>query len=532
MNLLIYFLCLTVTPPAAADDAVEIFKGSSSGPPPNLLFTSDDGSALLGRSINPLHAIAAGLSPRQGRCPYPVPCSATTCCPASTKCCGTGIKCCPTDSHCVSTSIEGCCPYSAQTCGGKFCAEPGATCCGNSICRPGYVCNTNGGTSCCRPDEVKCLGTCCPVGSQCSTQTGYCVRSRMTSLQRTATSLLASTAVSSILATKSPDSCVVGVTKRGRDYSAELQKRQNLQPNCEYDCHNGKRIPVLEIPNIAGQTDQLFISMCSGIMSTGGKRGGDGSNFDILKYAGDGKRAKRIRRRKAKCSGYCAEQKRTFNDPAKLECDEYPPDGVVNGVAAVHRLCIPAAQNSGEQGKRFGDFVNKCKPPPGSNFMVRMKGGCNLRKRDSLDTAAWRKRQAQPASTFEAAGSALRDLGNSSFIYIPFEDLQNGHYHVDTQFQGDILSISVIDSDGDTYFTSEGVSDGRSIDFDVSEVDDDDPMPAALIIDTTRQVNVSYRATVTPSNATSKSEADSVIQGSHIWFLTSFILPALLAWAT
>jgi hypothetical protein len=60
-------------------------------------------------------------------------------------------------------------------------------------------------------------------------------------------------------------------------------------------------------------------------MSTGGKRGGDGINFDILKYAGDGKQAKKIRRRMAKCSGYCAEQKRTFNDPAKLQCDEYPP---------------------------------------------------------------------------------------------------------------------------------------------------------------------------------------------------------------
>ncbi len=60
----------------------------------------------------------------------------------------------------------------------------------------------------------------------------------------------------------------------------------------------------------------------TGIRATGGSRGGDGANFDILTYAGSvGKRA---RRRAAKCRTFCPEQARIFNDPAKLQCDEYP----------------------------------------------------------------------------------------------------------------------------------------------------------------------------------------------------------------
>ena len=53
-----------------------------------------------------------------------------------------------------------CCPTIAQTCGGKFCAEPGSTCCGSGICPPSTQCNTNGGVSCCKPGMKKCLGTC------------------------------------------------------------------------------------------------------------------------------------------------------------------------------------------------------------------------------------------------------------------------------------------------------------------------------------------------------------------------------------
>jgi hypothetical protein len=99
---------------------------------------------------------------------------------------------------------------------------------------------------------------------------------------------------------------------------------------------------VLEIPNISGRTDQLYISMCSGrsllgagstlrltdlgIKNTGGVRGtGNSQDWDVLTYAGDGVNAKKKRRREAKCAGFCAEQKRVFTDPERLECDEYPP---------------------------------------------------------------------------------------------------------------------------------------------------------------------------------------------------------------
>lgn len=90
-----------------------------------------------------------------------------------------------------------------------------------------------------------------------------------------------------------------------------------------YECHNGQTLPVVEVPNIPGQTDQLFFSMCSGILATGSGRGGDGRSFDILTYKGaDGKA---LRRSQARCKGYCAAQRAIFNDPASLQCDEYPP---------------------------------------------------------------------------------------------------------------------------------------------------------------------------------------------------------------
>lgn len=60
--------------------------------------------------------------------------------------------------------------------------------------------------------------------------------------------------------------------------------------------------------------------------------------------------------------------------------------------------------------------------------------------------------------------------------------------------------ISIIDSDGDEYFRSSSVSTERgqtAIKFDVDSVeDDDDPLPATLVVDTARSVNVSYTATV------------------------------------
>jgi hypothetical protein len=38
--------------------------------------------------------------------------------------------------------------------------------------------------------------------------------------------------------------CQTGRMKRGEEHSIDLQKRQNLQPKCNYECHNGELIPV------------------------------------------------------------------------------------------------------------------------------------------------------------------------------------------------------------------------------------------------------------------------------------------------
>ncbi|KAF1951917.1 hypothetical protein CC80DRAFT_189468 [Byssothecium circinans] len=491
----------------AAADSIDLFPARSGPVPDSLLFTKDEGSSLVeARSINPLNFVAASLGRRQtSSCPYPVRCSATTCCPSGTNCCGTGIKCCPSTSRCVLSPVEGCCPNTAQTCGGTACADPGSVCCGGFVCPSGYQCNTNGGRSCCTASEVKCSGGCCPAGSTCSSTAGLCQRQGSSSSVRQSTaspvtSISESTAVSSASASSSASPGVCSESsKPGR-------------ANCNYECLNGRWVPVVEIPNIAGRTDQLYISMCSGIKNTGSQRGGNSRDWDVLTYAGDGKSAKRIRRRAAKCAGYCAEQKRIFSDPNRLECDEYPPAMSSEGGTGAFRTCIPAAQNSGEQGKRFSDFVNKCKPSKSSSIIVRMRGGCaGLSKRDFDSVQPLHARQDSASKSFSASSSQLRDIGNaSSFIYVPFDDLRNGHYTVNATFGSDITGISVIDSDGDSYYTTGDtpISDDsgkRSVDFYVTDIDDGDLMPAALIIDTGKSQTISYSATATPAASASAS---------------------------
>ena len=202
-----------------------------------------------------------------------------------------------------------------------------------------------------------------------------------------------------------------------------------------------------------------------------------------------------------------------------------------DGGAGAHCTCIPVDQNQGQQGERFRKFEGNCGPSKGDCFIVRMKGGCNLRKRDTPNVTDMEKRQVQMSNTtFEASSNKLSSIGNSSFIYIPFQDLRNGHYNVEVRFEGSIEGISVIDSEGDTYFTF-GPTNQRSVGFDVNDIDDE-PLPAALIIDTTRTVNVSFKATITPSNATvsqTPSGAGSVVHSANTWLLPFLIVPMFLA---
>lgn len=252
--------------------------------------------------------------------------------------------CCPLETEC-RPDFDGCCPENAVTCGGRLCSHEGSICCGDSVCFEGTVCNLKGSSPiCCEEEKVPCNGGCkwcllaevvlqptekrkrkretpltlykgCPPGSECSDEPGYCFIPKSTT-RSTSTRTTSS-------ARPTETGCKPGAAKRGFEHDAEVQRRQNLQGNCVYECHNGKLIPVVEVPNLPGQTDELFASMCAGILSTSKGRAGDGSSTDVLTYRGSS--GKRQRRSQAKCSGYCKQQKAVFADPATLQCDEYPP---------------------------------------------------------------------------------------------------------------------------------------------------------------------------------------------------------------
>lgn len=60
-----------------------------------------------------------------------------------------------------------CCPYIAQTCGGRFCCNSDAICCGNpprGCCEAGMVCCPN---TCCGEGESCCGDLCCIGGTKC-----------------------------------------------------------------------------------------------------------------------------------------------------------------------------------------------------------------------------------------------------------------------------------------------------------------------------------------------------------------------------
>ena len=82
---------------------------------------------------------------------------------------------------------------------------------------------------------------------------------------------------------------------------------------------------------------KIILTRRIGILNTGKNRGGS-KDHDILTYKGsDGKDR---RRRAAKCKKFCQKQKKAFNDPLVLQCDEYPP-----GKSSCHILSNPQVTN-------------------------------------------------------------------------------------------------------------------------------------------------------------------------------------------
>jgi hypothetical protein len=70
-------------------------------------------------------------------------------------------NCCPNTSNCRPDLPGYCCPKTAETCGGKFCADAGAVCCTAHACPAGSVCNEVGGfKQCCKPGAVLCPNAC------------------------------------------------------------------------------------------------------------------------------------------------------------------------------------------------------------------------------------------------------------------------------------------------------------------------------------------------------------------------------------
>ena len=186
------------------------------------------------------------------------------------------------------------------------------------------------------------------------------------------------------------------------------------------------------------------------------------------------------------------------------------------GGVNAHRTCIPKSQNSGAQGRVLARFVRQCKPKLNDQFVLRIRGGCELRnrlvKRDGPSGHVLSKRQGV-ATTFDASSNQLRVISpNDTYVYVPLADLQSGSIALDMKYDAEgaggdvrIQRMEVIDSDGDLYFSTESPITG-TIAFDVDDVDEANPVTAGLIVDTNRSITVSYSATASVvENSTSSA---------------------------
>lgn len=209
------------------------------------------------------------------------------------------------------------------------------------------------------------------------------------------------------------------------------------------------------------------------------------------------------------------------------------------GGKGAFRVCIPHSQNSGAQSKLFRRFVSDCSPGKGKPFMVRMKGGCNVRNGKRADNSppspplAPRADGGGHGTTFNASSNVLYSWDNMTYMYVPLQELQNGHYRIDVNVSGPVRGLQVLDSDGDEHYTAGAVSDGHVVEFDVSDADvdgDSDPLPAGLFLDVDAAVDVSYAANATLQNpqADIESCADSGLKLPVVsWFTGAALLLAV-----
>ncbi|KAI9369635.1 hypothetical protein BJX61DRAFT_518755 [Aspergillus egyptiacus] len=538
-------------------ESEDVFLGNSAfQSPDNYIFSPGEESDLFaGISLSSLEGFAErDILPRQGRCPYPVMCSARSCCPAGTQCCTSGIPplCCPTDSNCRAATAQ-CCPKIAVTCGGKFCAQPGSICCGSRICPGGTQCNTNGGASCCRPNELKCPGTCCPPGSECGPQPGYCRRTitttttttaatTTTTSTRTTTQTQTETTTTSVLSTgRCGTSSPRGLNDVDMEASLDFEER-DLEPRQRYPfdktciraCYLPTRqeVMVLNLKRIVGQTDQLVDSTCRGMRArrqAGQIPAGLKDGEDILTYNGGGQEN---RYSSVKCDGFCGEANAHFA-PNTYQCDEYPPAQYNQEGNAQTALCIERYQNSGTQGPILRAITRVCKPSKGDKLLIRVEGGCPdyFIKRDDevaeLPPVLMPRQEETNTLTISSANATLRDpLGDGSLTYVAVDlgELPDGHYDLDVALDGPVTNVTVLEADGDTYARVDSPPEGQvHLSWDVAT--NGAYLTFAVIAYTEKAVNVSYTGNFTPVPNT----ADAAIS-THAWSPAAMLISLLTVW--
>ena len=85
-QLLLFLFFLSASYAFEEEDDSELFKGSSEEAPEDYSFAPNSQGGLLGATLPRYESFGRLVARQAKKCPYPVMCSAQTCCPANTKC--------------------------------------------------------------------------------------------------------------------------------------------------------------------------------------------------------------------------------------------------------------------------------------------------------------------------------------------------------------------------------------------------------------------------------------------------------------
>jgi hypothetical protein len=198
----------------------------------------------------------------------------------------------------------------------------------------------------------------------------------------------------------------------------------------------------------------------------------DRYNYDILtRIRGDQHRANR---KAVKCGGFCAAQKKAFNDSTSLQCDEYPFASTGEGGTPALRTCVSSLQNS-QQGTTLSGFYRKCIDPyQQKNFVFRIVPGCpracEKRELPSSGEAFVPQKLTKGAgeqASFSASAwnnglyfsfssqDGLSYAEDTAFNAVPLGNLLNGVYDIKLDLErlrsGAVSIVRVVDNGGEEY---------------------------------------------------------------------------------